>query len=256
MLLCAASSAASALKDPPEWFGMPYYSWGAVEALAILIAIATFFIALTVFRIRRSDHVFRNALTATIVIVVVWEITANWDIYTLSRQAKTACANEGGLHIFKTAEVDGFVGFGSSIEYFSKYGFRYLEAYVTGFRGRKTKITIQNGEPHYKEISEFESRYEYRSIPDIYISDRFVKLSAHVVDRLTEEELGHLTVFKIYPGIVDRMVLNFLPVEWQPWICGRNKPTSRVDVQNADGAGNFTVVDLVKAVLIPRKSKG
>ncbi len=235
---------------------MPYYSWGAVEALAILIAIATFFIALTVFRIRRSAHAFRKALAATIVVVGAWEITANWDIYTLSRQAHKACVNVGGLHIFRTAEVDGFIGSGLNIKYYTKYGFRYLEAPVIGSHGKKIRITLQNGEPHHMEIAEFESRYQFLIIPEVYISDRFVKSGFHVFDRLTEEDLGRLTMFKIYPGTVDRMVLNFLPVEWGPWLCGRNEMSSTVDLQSVDGYGDFGIRDLIKAVLIPRKSKG
>jgi hypothetical protein len=49
-----------------------------------------------------------------------------WEAAAISFEAEALCANQGGLHVYKTVEAEGFLG-GGSIEYGSKYGFSYLE---------------------------------------------------------------------------------------------------------------------------------
>ena len=144
----------------------------------------------------------------------------------ISYKAEKLCKEQGGLHIYKTVETDGFFG-GGGIKYWSKYGFSYVEN--VGVGGKYYRQSIRNGEKVEEEIDEFTSRYQVGvGGPEERINLRIRRArSASVKDRQTGEILGELIIFKIYPSWFDIFTLSLLPVEYNPWLCGEEAPENQ-----------------------------
>ena len=164
-----------------------------------------------------------------------------WDVLTIAYEADKLCKEQGGLHVYKTVEAESFAG-STGIEYWSKYGFKYLEAY-----GKR--ITLRDGKPHYEsvDIAKYKSRYQYYGAVEDVVG-RFERSRYIVDDRRTREKLGELVTFSIYPGWFDRLFLGLLPVEFNPWICGEEPPPGVTKYGE-----HLYSDDLIRATVKPKK---
>ena len=228
-------------------FGMPYYSLGGVELLAFIVLVATYLLIRIVEFLRRRRFGFWRRWSFIVVVLLVWEVIGNWDIYRTSREADRLCREEGGLHVYRTVEAEGF-GNASSIEYWSRYGFKYVESGGTRFwmedgRVRHERVGVEN----------LKSRYSWSDVEDhVPAGEGIERSSSHVVDKETGEELGRLVWFTIEPGRFDRLVLGLLPVEHNPWICGECVPD---ELQEKWGK-KYDRGDLILATLRPHLLQG
>jgi len=165
---------------------------------------------------------------------------AYWDVYQISVEAERLCRDEAGLHVYKTVEAEGFLGYASDIEYWSEYGFSYIEGF---YKNKKTRLTFQNGEVMRETISEYISLYEYVTDSRV-LGVPFVRGKDIIKNRKTGETLGEIVAFKIYPGWLDSRLLGVLGFTWIPPRCdGYYRP----DRQKR----TIYLSDLIKAVIIP-----
>ena len=172
-----------------------------------------------------------------------------WDVLAIGYEADKLCKEQGGLHVYKTVEAEGFLG-SSGIKYWSKYGFKYVED--GGTRDRKFRITLVKGKPKYEQISVYTSRYQSRGGKYEAISRHFGRFRYFVQNRQTGEVLGDLVYFSISPGWFDHLFLGLLPVEFNPWICGWEAPLGEGEYSPAHGKRLYSYRDLVRATIKPR----
>jgi hypothetical protein len=179
-------------------------------------------------------------VTSAIVLTVPF-----WDVIAIGREAERLCKEQAGLHIYKTAEAEGFVGGG--IGYWSKYGFTYTE---TGGRGEeKFRYTIKDGKEVKEQVPEYISRYQLQVGADVQlIGKHFSRNSQRVIDRQTNEVLGELLIIKIYPGRFDSIFIGLTGTGsgFKPWLCGYEPPPGRTE--------KWSFRDVVIETLKPRKN--
>jgi hypothetical protein len=140
--------------------------------------------------------------------------------------------------------ADGFLG-SSSMKFWSVYGFKYLE---DGSGKYMSRFVMDDGKEKHMYVTNFMSRYSFRTgDSNKVVTDHISRTSYMVIDRGSNETLGDLIVFNIYPGVFDRVLLNLTGSGPVLWHCG-NEPlsgeTKRV---------NF--VDLVLATIKPKSSE-
>ena len=234
-----------------ELIGWPWYGHVGVLVVAGLVFYGLFSLLFRVMgrlvpglgrlRQKRLRRPIALALAAALVLT---------DVVRTGRTAHRLCREQGGVHIYKTVEAEGFLG-ASSIEYWSKYGFRYVEG--GGTRGRKFRATIENGKVVDREVPEYISRYQWKGKENhVPVAPLIARSSSHVIDRRTGEELGTLVWFSIYPGWVERWLIGATFGDVRPWICG-----DRLDPSKPRYNNHYTYSDLVMAVIKPvRKSQG
>jgi len=168
-----------------------------------------------------------------------------WDVLAIGYEADKLCKEQGGLHVYKTVEAEGFYG-SSGIKYWSKYGFRYVESGKTA-KGI-SHWTLANGEVQHRYIPEPTSRYQWKGAENhIQVAHQIERSSSHVIDRQTGEVLGDLVYFSIDPGWFDRLFLGLLPVEFNPWICGDEVPADK----RVKYGKRYGIIALIKATLKP-----
>ena len=199
--------------------GVNYYTnqWGN-----ILIApfVATFLLSLiaTVIRIsNRERPFFKWYLYVSFLLVPCAVVAVYWDVYKTGQQATALCREKGGIHVYKTAEVEGFLG-AADIEEYSRYGFSYLEYGVPS--GGKYRYVIQDGKAKRINVLEFISDYEitrqkYKEKAENRIS--VDKYSVH--NRHTDEVLGEDVRIFIDAGWADSLFYNLTGFSYSPWIC-------------------------------------
>jgi len=224
-----------------HWFvqqiGIPWYAhaWPQLLVGAVLTVLS---LSLFQFWFRRVVPVPRwLSLSAALMAAFV---AVAWDVWLLGRAANQLCRAQGGLHVYRTVETDGFIGT-SNIAYWSKYGFSYVE--VGGGDGRKYHISLHDGEPEVAEVHGFQSRYGVHSATHEPVVPGISRSRYWIGDVETGAVLGELITFTIERGWVDRR----MPFEHTPWICG-----DVIDRAEPRFNNHFGYQDLVKATLKPR----
>ncbi len=154
-------------------------------------------------------------ITSILLVWVVAMFIAYWDVYQISKEAERLCREEAGLHVYKTVEAEGLVGL-SSIDYWSQYGFEYLEKESIG--GQKTRFMLVDGEVVFEEVEDFLSRYEFFTKLEV-IEKPFNRGRKIIKDRQTGEVLGEIVSFAVYPGWLDSRLLGILSFSWSPAGC-------------------------------------
>lgn len=145
-------------------------------------------------------------------------------VYSISMEAKQLCRAQGGLHVYKAVKAEGFLG-GSNIETWSKYGYKYVES--GGTLNRKFRETILDAKPTTTEVPEYISRYQYKTGDNHRVVGKYFSRSSElVIDRQTNEVLGDLVVFGIYPGWLDNLAIGLTGAGsgFTPWSCGDEPP--------------------------------
>ncbi len=181
-----------------------------------------------------------NLTVKIIAIITIWIIAiliAYLDVYQISKDAQRMCQDEAGLHVIKTVETDGFLG-PINIEYWSEYGFKYVEGL---YKGDKTRSVILKGDVVRKTIPEYTSRYQVKTKTET-LSPHFSKATKMIVDRQTNEILGDIVSFTVYPGWLDRQLLGLLGFTWGPARCDGDYPPKSQKITIYSDA-------LIKAVL-------
>jgi len=189
------------------------------------------------------------SLAALSVIVLTWPL---WGALALSYEAEKLCNEQGGLHIFKTAKADGYIG--GLIQDDSKYGFRYSE----GIAGKnKYRWSIVNNQIVKKHITKYKSRYKLmRQEKNIQNNEKITKSSYQIVDYINGEVLGDFVYFRIHPSWFDGFVLSLLPVEYNPWICGKEAPSGQGEYIPWEKKYVYGTSDLIKSTLSPTMAPG
>jgi len=184
------------------------------------------------------------SLVSIAVFLMTWPL---WGALTLSYEAENLCKEQGGLHVYKTAVTDGFVGL-ANIKTWSKYGFTYIE---WGENNKKYRYTIKNNEVNRKEIPDFTGRYFSGGGKHEKITNHFARIRDYVKDRQSGEVLGELVIITIDPSWFDRAALNLLPVEYNPWICGNEAPKGKGEYVPWEKKYVYGSSDLIKSTLKP-----
>ncbi len=230
---------ATAISGPINLFGVPYYSTGTAEILALLLALPIFLGALLFQRRSGWRQRLRRAGLRTLVLLVIWEVATNAGIYQTSQRMQRVCAAHGGLRIYQPIQARGFLGSGS-IEYWHRAGFEFVESQAsdgvihwTMVDGRVDKRRVHTPQALYR----LDSRT--LSVPRLPGATRH----AYAIRALDDERiLGELNYYTLRPRGVDRL----LPLERGVWTCGSR-------TSNADAARfgpSYDATDLIHATLL------
>ena len=179
-----------------------------------------------------------------ICISALWAITfliGYTDVIIISLKARKLCREEAGLHVYKTVEAEGFLG-ATDIEYWSQLGFKYVEH---DFLGKKTRYSMLNGRVVKEELNTLLSKYEFVTTLEV-IDAPFNRGIKMIKDRVTNEVLGEIVSFAIYPGWLDSRLLGLLGFTWSPAGCDG-------DYFPRPQKATLNVTDLITAVIVPMK---
>ncbi|MCB1860089.1 MAG: hypothetical protein KDI63_17600 [Gammaproteobacteria bacterium] len=190
--------------------------YGVVYVPALLLAVALLYWIV----IRRLTKPWKGWVLALLLGAgLSWPF---WDVYQIGREVTRLCQAEGGLHIYRTAETDGFLG-AADITYWSKFGFSYVEQSYS-YGSEVIRYTLQNGMPIHEKVAGIKSRYELLSTK--YIENSYVERHIDLVrDRATGEVLGELKFFRVAPGKFDNFVYGVTGLTFTPWFCGNRDPS-------------------------------
>lgn len=160
------------------------------------------------------------------------------DVYLIARKARMLCAEEAGLHVYKTTESDGLLGL-HNLEDWVGYGFTFVEYISPG--KRYYREYMESGLVRTARVDELISQYELE-VESQSLSETITKNREAIRERKTSEILGETVAFTFYPGWLDRSLLGSLGFTWTPPRCDGNYPP-RV------GKQTLYYDDLVKAVI-------
>ena len=194
---------------------------------------------------RQTGRLKRLGISAalTTLLSMALAVVMFWDVYQTGQQVKQLCNEQGGLHIYRTVKTEGFLG--SGFKQWLEYGFSYIE--YAEFR-KKYRLTMVNGKATKEEVDSFISQYEVGH-ERVVLNNYIAKEREYVKDRQSDEVIGELVYFKIYPGWVDKGFLGSTGLTFIPWICGdKIKKNGRIKTLYS--------TDLTKAVLIPKYNQG
>lgn len=187
------------------------------------------------------EPVQRKRMKRAAIVSLIAFVVMHVDILFISYKANKICKEQGGMHIYKTAEAEGFIG-GVDIEYWSTQGFKYVE-YKR--RKKKYRYVMENGKPKKFEVDKFLSRYKEIGESKI-LADYLEKTRYAMIDRETNEILSDLTYFSVYPGWVDGYYYGTSLAAFTPWFCGDKPPASTGRVNR------WTISDLIEQTLMPK----
>ncbi|MEN8141531.1 MAG: hypothetical protein ABFR97_09945 [Thermodesulfobacteriota bacterium] len=231
-----------------EIFGTTYYyNGGPLIVLLVVSPVAALLFWLLARFVNRSMSnsavlvkLFGRSWRATVVFLAALTVIMHLDIIWVAHQVKHLCKEQGGLHIYKTAQVDGFCTRVGDEEWL-QMGFSYVEhdrGYV------KYRTDSQN---KLKKVDQVECQYELTSKDEI-LSYHLKRSSFQVRDRITKDVLGERVSFVIYPSFVDRFLLGVTGFHFSPWRCG--------DTNTDKGqTTRISAIDIVKNTLFPTNNK-
>lgn len=219
-----------------EIFGTRYYTHGFglifVAPFAMWFGIA---LLLTLGRIVRGKRPFISinfCLSAAMVIISF--IVVFGDVYQIGKQATRFCNKKAGLHVYRTAEAESFLG-AAGIRGWADYGFKFTER-----ESNKDKIRYfyENGKPTYKKVDEFLSQYELLIIRK-YLTSKIMIHQYQIIERSNNEVLGETSQFTIDGGWADMAFYGITGFTYSPWVC------------KGAGMGDSSPIDIVTYVLKP-----
>jgi len=180
-----------------------------------------------------------------------------WEALAISHEAERLCKEQGGLHVYKTVETDGFLG-SSDANFWGKYGFKYVEHgqyYKDGiFTGIKYRYLIEDGKKKKNIVNNFISSYQLQRYSKNN-DNNFRTTRYWISDRINNHIISELIYFSIYPSLFDTFFLRMLPVEFNPWICGNEASEGKGVYNRGKKKYLYSSIDLVKATLKPIKRR-
>lgn len=230
-----------------EFFGVNYYTHGTGLVLVFPFVVWLFFavilllsqLAENFFEKADKSLKWRSVLIPAAMIPISF-VVAFWDVYLIGQQATKLCKEQAGLHVYKTVEAEGFIG-DSSIDYWSKYGFKYVEK--RDFND-KIRYTIIDGKSKYEQVDEFHSKYEYLCEKK-FVGNRIIKVTYYMKSTSGVDVLGTYILFVVHGGWVDMLFINLTGFSYSGWEC-------RQTMLNNEGF-EFDSDDLIRATLKPVK---
>lgn len=199
--------------------GVNYYTnqWGNI-LIAPFVALFILSLIATLIRISNKEHPFiRWYFYVSFFLVPCVFVAVYWDVYQTGQQATAICRERGGIHVYKTAEVEGFLG-ATDIERYSKLGFSYLES--QGAYDDKYRYTMRHGKAIRTDVEEFVSDYEVTTLEyDKKITKRISLNQYYVINRHTGEILGEDVFLFINPCWADSLFYGLTGFSYSPWIC-------------------------------------
>lgn len=249
-----------------EIFGTNYYVIFAPIPLLVVLAILLLMMVAVV-TIRWFEHkklMIPKGLAISILVVMALEVILFWDVYWVGKEAKRLCEEEGGLHVYRTVEVETFEtsGGANTIRKLLKQGYPSVVATDRSEKPHQLyRYTLINNQIQREPISEFVSRYRvigsYKnpSHPGRFdyptkVLNRYVKKSRYILeDQKIGEVLGELVYYSIFPGIVDVLLVGMSGLTFTPWFCG--------DEQIIDGVKTgkrISITNLAEATLKPKST--
>lgn len=242
--------AATARSPEFSLLGMPFYSIGYIEVMAQLVALLAFLYAAKRHKKREGWPFLRAVLLSTLKVVLVWELVWNAENLVTSLWVAALCKFQGGLRVYQTAEVEGYLG-RYEIHDWREYGFRYVERLER--RPYKeptyTRLSITGNVKRTVRIEQPVSRYEVVQIAGAKSGYRTRRWGTVVRDRQTGEVLGELRHYVVKPGIFDSMILSILPGASSPWDACDTRPGPELNAQGLRRSYGYG--DVIKAVLKP-----
>ena len=184
---------------------------------------------------RRMPRSWAARLAVVLGIFVATTGALFWDVIDTTIAMRKACATEAGLHVYKTAEAEGFY---SDFAYANDVDFQLLPyEYIEGRQssGGLERLHRENGQIKHEHIDQPKSRYHVFSLRDELLPHNMSRKQFVVRDTTTGETLARSVTIRAYPGWLDRTLLAI----WGPvvWLCdARRQPN-----------------ELVKSTLIPKR---
>lgn len=219
-----------------EIFGTRYYTHGFglifVAPFAIWFGIA---LLLALGRIVRGKRPFLSInLFLSAALVVISLIVVFGDVYQIGKQATKLCNEKVGLHVYRTAEAESFLG-AAGIKGWADYGFKFTER-----ESNKDKVRYfyENGNPTYKKVDQFLSKYELL-ITRKNLTPKIMIHQYQIVDRSNDAILGEISQFTIDGGWADMAFYGITGFTYSPWVCKGKR------------MGDSSPIDIVKHVLKP-----
>ena len=231
-----------------ELIGWPWYTFGWPLAIGILVFLPAVLFLLRFFGREFSwiGFLLKARFRWPIALSIVFTLVCG-DVVQIGREANKICREQGGLHIYKTVEADGFYG-SSAIKYWLAYGFKYVESGKS--KNGISHWTWKDGRKQHRYVPQPTSRYEWTGAEyRTRINTWIYRSASHVIDRQTGKELGRLVWFSVYPGWFERWLLSLF--NEQSWICGEEVPQEK---QNLYGT-KYDLIDLIEATIKPVPEK-
>lgn len=203
-----------------EIFGIRYYTHGFGLIFVLPFVIWFFVASVLTLKGLLVEHTFKwRGLLLSAFLIVVTLVTVFWDVYQIGQQATKLCQEQGGLHVYKIAEAEGFIG-DTSIEYWSKYGFKYVEyKYASGkLKSKKIRFIMKNNKPINLMIEDFKSQYKLVITSDY--SNPNITIHRYVITNIINNNvLGEAVKFGIRGGWADMLFFGITGFNYSPWIC-------------------------------------
>ena len=234
-----------------ELFGMKLYFSDALPIgyVILYIPLVLLFLFICYRLILKRIPVAWMRRGTVLLILITLSAAPWWDVYRLSSEATRLCVEQGGLHVYKKEKAEGFIG-SSSIQYWSKYGFNYLEG---GDERNKFRWTISNGNVLREKIQDFKSQYILKITKNNKPITNYFRKSIYQVNELNSgEELGNLVIFRIHPTIIDTVLLNIFGGSIIFWDCGNVVSAGKGSSVPISAKYIYGPNDLIKATLIPK----
>ncbi|WP_321532221.1 hypothetical protein [uncultured Desulfuromonas sp.] len=218
-----------------EIFGTRYYTHGF--GLLLVAPFAFWFIVSVIgvpIRLLERKPLQWYGVVVSAFCTFVMLIVVFWDVYQIGQQAAKLCNEKAGLHVYRTAEAESFLG-AAGIRGWAEYGFEFTEG-----ESDKDKIRyfMENGKPTYKKVDEFLSEYELL-ITRKKLTPKIKIHQYQIIERSNSEILGETAHLRIDGGWADMAFYGLTGFTYTPWKC------------KGDGMGDASPIDIVKVVLKP-----
>jgi hypothetical protein len=182
---------------------------------------------------------FARVLGISLVLALAGTIYLFRDVYFIGQQVKKLCAEEGGLRIYRKAEVDTKILRTVSpdlkeVKSMLEQGYAAIEGPVYDhtdpeqkkkfLRGtlQKYRFTLKNGVIVKQPINKYSREaMRYGAPLNTTIVNRAIEKNTYFIkDIYTNEVLSEATFFSIFPGIVESKVVGISGFTFTPWFCG------------------------------------
>jgi hypothetical protein len=182
---------------------------------------------------------FARVLGISLVLALAGTIYLFRDVYFIGQQVKKLCAEEGGLRIYRKAEVDTKILRTVSpdlkeVKSLLEQGYAAIEGPVYDHTDpeqkkkfsqgtlQKYRFTLENGQVVEQPINEYSREaMRYGAPLNTTIVNRAIEKNTYSIkDIYTYEVLSEATFFSIYPGKLESRIIGMSGFTFTPWFCG------------------------------------
>jgi len=222
-------------------FGTTYYTWLAPYPLLFIIAFLLFLMLVFMLDhwIKTRRIKIQKGLAFWVIVLFTLEVILFWDVVWVAHESKRLCKEEGGLHVYKTVQVDS-IKFSLNREKAikEKLDGGYSAVIVPDWTVKPIKLyryslekdhLIKQEIPKYVERFRVKSNYQNPShknrfdYPSKKLTRYIKKTRYFVEDTESGEILSELVYFSIYPGKIDSYLIKKSGLSFTPWFCGNEQ---------------------------------